>query len=198
MAAGLSADEEGFCRAPSAAGEDTPATTRDALRGRAAASRMPEAAAEPEGEGGEAEEASDEAEEDAALETPERLRNPALQSPGDGFMSLPVEPGSRHGCELKVNHATGALMSCDIRIPPESGNAPEVMWAGRTLLLHVHTAPPKQLIIQLDGNRTALGEGDICMVKPGQTWSVNNSSTRVCASIKMVLRSTGVAADTDA
>ncbi|CAK0832592.1 unnamed protein product [Prorocentrum cordatum] len=175
-AAGLSADEEGFCRAPSAAGQDTPATARGS----------PQAAVEPQ-EDGEAEDASDEG---AELETPERLRNPAaLQSLEDGFVRLPEEPGSKHGCELKVNHSTGCLMSCDIRIPPESGNAPEIMWAGKTLLLHVHTAPPKQLIILLDGNRTALEQGDICMVRAGQEWSVSNGSKRVCASIKMVLRS---------
>lgn len=120
-----------------------------------------------------------EADEPPTPEKVERLRG--------GYFRVPTCPGSKHGCQMRIGHESCAFMSCDIRIPPQSFNAPELLSATKTVFLYILDAEDGRLTAALNDRRLELQAGDHFLVRPQQQWSIQNTSKRSVASMKMVL-----------
>jgi len=105
----------------------------------------------------------------------------------EGFVQVPAADGCRHPCEIRVGLDTGHWMSCDIKIPPESFNTPEVVVPDKSLLIHVMEAEVGAASIDLDGDEHELGRGDSVVVRPGQEYCVRNSSSAAHVRLKLVM-----------
>lgn len=114
--------------------------------------------------------------------------NDAAQQDDEGFCLVPVAPGSVSACAIRVGIDNGYTLCCDIRIPPQSFNAPETVAPGKGLIIFVTSAETGKLSIDYgDGNVKTLDAGDNALICPEMTYCLRNLSQTTRACMKLVL-----------
>eukprot|EP00811_Abedinium_folium_P004204 NODE_13869_length_1142_cov_2.465025.p3 GENE.NODE_13869_length_1142_cov_2.465025~~NODE_13869_length_1142_cov_2.465025.p3 ORF type:complete len:90 (+),score=20.70 NODE_13869_length_1142_cov_2.465025:658-927(+) len=78
-------------------------------------------------------------------------------------------------------------MCCDIRIPPQSFNIPELLAPGKALLIFITSAERGMLAVTLDGEQLSLNAGDSLVIRPDCEYCLRNDSDFCYACMKMVL-----------
>jgi len=105
----------------------------------------------------------------------------------DGFVDALIAEGSMHACKIRMGMNTPYWLCCDIRVPPSSFNAPELLQEGRSLLISVMNDARGSLSANIDNVDVDLGRGDSLVVEAGSEYFLRNNSATHNASLKLVL-----------
>jgi hypothetical protein len=120
-------------------------------------------------------------EDDAIDQTPEKAAKE------DGYIDTELLEGSMHCCRLRVGKQASNWLACDVRVPPQSFNAPEKLGAHQALIVSVISDGSGDLMVCVDGNLKALSRGDKLAVRPGSEYHFRNGSDTDTAHLKIVL-----------
>eukprot|EP00930_Biecheleria_cincta_P049679 TRINITY_DN34878_c0_g1_i1.p1 TRINITY_DN34878_c0_g1~~TRINITY_DN34878_c0_g1_i1.p1 ORF type:complete len:147 (-),score=21.94 TRINITY_DN34878_c0_g1_i1:19-459(-) len=92
----------------------------------------------------------------APAEAPVEVANEEAE---EGMMQLKFPEGSHHPCEVRIRDHGAHAMRADVKIPPCSFTAQEIVGRDHLLYIHVTEAEPETASIHVDGDMVMIGRG---------------------------------------